>query len=199
MTQQLTLADGTVINTSTGRPVSNSVPPGYVEVPRHSDAQKEVMRVRKRLADLPDVPEKMNVISVIAAYYLFGLEDWEIAHAVGCTEKQVGNIKMTTPFTEMIDIMRQNIVDGEAEDVRAMLAEGARTGARVMLDAMHSASEQTRVVAAKDVMDRAGFRPADVVEHKHRIEGGLTIEYVSKGSNDDDLPTIDLSAEEVDG
>lgn len=197
MSQELTLADGTVINTTTGRPVSNDVPPGFVEVPRHSDAQKEVTRVRKRLADLPDVPEKMNVISVVAAYYLFGLEDWEIAHAVGCTEKQVGNMKMTAPFTEMIDAMRRNIVEGEAEDVRSMLAEGAHTAARTMIGAMQSPNEQNRIVAAKDVMDRAGFRPVDVVEHKHKIEGGLTIEYVKKGGEEDDMPTIDLTAEEV--
>lgn len=196
MTQELTLADGTVINTTTGRPVNGSAPPGYVSVPRHSEAQEEVTRVRKRLADLPEAPEKMNIVGVIASYYLFGLDDWEIAHAVGCTEKQVGNIKMTAPFTELIDAMRQNIVEGQAEDVRTMLAEGARTGANVMLDAMRSDNEQTRVVAAKDVMDRAGFRPADVVEHKHRVEGGLTIEYVAK-NKDDDLPVVDLTAEEV--
>lgn len=187
----LTLADGTQIDQQTGQRVL----PGYVEVPTAQEAVQEVTRVRKRLADLPDAPEKMNIIGVIASYYLFGLEDWEIAHACKITETQVANIKMTAPFTELIDAMRMNIVEGQQDDVRTMLAEGARTGASVMLQAMHSPNEQSRIVAAKDVMDRAGFRPADVVEHNHRVEGGLTIEYVSK--SDESMPTIDISAEEL--
>ena len=195
--QILTLADGTVIDMSTGRPQAyeNGLPSNFVHVPSNQEAVQEVTRVRKKLSDLPDVPEKLNTIGVIAAYYLFGLDDWEIAHAVGCTERQVTNIKMTQPFTEMIDGMRVNMMEGQQEDVRSMLTQGARQGARVMLDAMTSQSEQNRIVAAKDIMDRAGFRPADVVEHNHRVDGGLTIEYVKKGG-EEAMPVIDISVED---
>ena len=58
-----------------------------------------------------------------------------------------------------------------------------------MFDLLDSDSESTRGVAAKDVLDRAGQRPVDVVEHRHKMEGGLTIEYVEKK---DDIPTIDV-------
>ena len=54
---------------------------------------------------------------------------------------------------------------------------------------MDSDNETTRMSAAKDVLDRAGQRPADVIEHKHKMEGGLTIEYVEKK---DDIPTINI-------
>jgi hypothetical protein len=46
------------------------------------------------------------------------------------------------------------------------------------------------MTAAKDVLDRAGQRPVDIIEHRHKMEGGLTIEYVDKK---DDIPTIDIT------
>ena len=51
----------------------------------------------------------------------------------------------------------------------------------------------TRMAAAKDVLDRAGHRPADVIEHKHSLEGGLTIEYID---HKDEIPTIDITPNE---
>lgn len=190
---QLTLADGTVIDTATGRPVGL---PGYTVVPTNEEAVQEVTRVRRRIADLPAPPDKMNVMSVVVAYYLFGLEDFEIAHAVGCTERQVANIRMTDAFEKMLDACRQNMIDGQTEDVRSILSDGSKVAARTMVDALKSPNEQNRIVAAKDVLDRNGHRPADVIEHRHRIEGGLTIEYVRKGGADE-LPMIDITAEDV--
>ena len=38
-------------------------------------------------------------------------------------------------------------------------------------------------------------RPVDVIEHKHKIEGGLKIEYVTKEEND--IPIIDITPKEI--
>lgn len=197
MSDELVLADGTRINTRTGRPIRNGgALPGYIDVPTHRDAQRQVISVRKRLADLPEVPEKMNIIAVVAAYYMFGLNEYETALAIGCTERQVANIRMTEAFTTLVEAMTTNIVESQQEDVRTLIAGQARNAVNVMVGAMRSENEQVAVVAAKDILDRAGHRPADVVEHRHRVEGGLTIEYVKKGG-DDSMPLLDLSAEDV--
>lgn len=197
MSEELVLADGTRINTRTGRPVrQNGALPGYIDVPTHRDAQRQVINVRKRLADLPEVPEKMNIIAVVAAYYMFGLNEYETALALGCTEGQVSRIRMMEAFTTLVDTMSSNIVETGQNDVRALLASQAPNAVNVMVSAMASENEQIAVVAAKDILDRAGHRPADVVEHRHRVEGGLTIEYVKKGG-EDSMPTLDLDAEDV--
>jgi len=191
---ELTLADGTVINTQTGRP--NGLP-GYTVIPTNQEAVEEVTRVRKRLADLPDIPQgQMNITAVICTYYMFGLEDHEIAHACSVTEKQVANIKMTAAFTDLVDTLQQNMIEGQQDDVREMISRNANGAVQVMVNELASPSSQSRIVAAKDLLDRAGHRPADVVEHRHKVEGGLTIEYVKKGG-EHDLPTLDLTAEEV--
>lgn len=192
---EITLADGTVIDTRTGRPRGQL--PGHVVVPTNEEAVQEVTRVRKRLADLPDLPQKqMNATAVVCTYYMFGLEDFEIAHALGITERQVQNIKMTAAFDELVQVLQQNIVEGQADDVRSLIANHASTAARTMINELASPNGQNRIVAAKDLLDRAGHRPADVVEHRHKVEGGLTIEYVKKGG-DDAIPDIDITAEDV--
>lgn len=193
----LTLADGTVINMRTGRPVRNgNVAPGYVAVPTSAEAVREVTRVRRRLADLPEVPERLNIVSCIAAYYMFGLDDYEIAHALGITEAQVGRIKTTEAFGKLIEAITSSVTDGAADDVRALIEQKAHDAAGRIITLMDSDDDKVAVVAAKDILDRAGHRPADVIEHRHKVEGGLTIEYVKRDRNDE-LPVIDLQAEDV--
>lgn len=194
MSNTITLADGTVINTQTGRPQGLA---GFTVVPTNQEAVSEITRVRKRLADLPDIPQgQMNITAVICSYYMFGLEDHEIAHACGITVNQVENIKMTAAFDDLVSALRQNIVEGQQGDVRELISQHARTAASAMVNELSSPNSQARIVAAKDILDRAGHRPADVVEHRHKIEGGLTIEYVKKGG-EIDLPTLDITAEDV--
>jgi hypothetical protein len=191
-TTTITLADGTVINTQTGRPVGLV---GHTVVPTNQEAVTEVTRVRRRLADLPDVDSKqLNIVSCVLSYYMFGLDDWEIALALGCTEQQVSNVKMTQAFTDMEAMFRKNLIDGQAGDVRDLIAQHARTAASVMVNELSSENGQNRIVAAKDLLDRAGHRPNDVIEHRHRIDGGLTIEYVKKGGDEGSMPNIDITA-----
>jgi hypothetical protein len=45
-----------------------------------------------------------------------------------------------------------------------------------------------------DVLDRAGHRPADVVEHRVRMEGALTIEFIEKDAGKE-VPTITIDKE----
>lgn len=195
----ITLADGTVISMTTGRPVRdrNGVAPGYVAVPTNTEAVREVTRARRRIADLPDTPERMNIISCVASYYLFGLSDFEIAHALNVTEQQVGNIKTTDAFNKLIEAMTESIVEGGKDDVRMLIEQNARNAVQNIVTLMSSDDEKVAVVAAKDILDRAGHRPSDVVEHRHRIEGGLTIEYVRKNA-DDAMPVLTLEPTDFD-
>jgi hypothetical protein len=48
------------------------------------------------------------------------------------------------------------------------------------------------MAAARDILDRSGHRPSDVVEHRHRMDGGLVIEIVRR---DAVLPIIDMDKE----
>ena len=191
-TQPLTLADGTQIDPTDGRVI---VPMPYVEVPKPSElAERNAVSVRKLLVDLPAPPQQMNAISVVVAYSLFGLTIDDIATATGLPSQSIRNIMMTDAYNAMYQAVAEGIVRTEKDIVHNMLATASKTAATRMIQFVSHESAAVAMTAAKDVLDRSGHRPADVVEHKHKLEGGLTIEII-KRDDAKNIPTLDLTAE----
>lgn len=185
--EPLRLADGSLVFPG-GRVVTGGQE--YIEIPTHRDAQRMITATRRKLADLPEVPKTMNAVGAVLSYSLFGLDDDEIALATGFTVDQIGRIKMSDPFTQMHDAVVRTVLDSETDVVRELLAKNAKNAAHVMVDALQSGARADRMAAAKDILDRSGHRPADVVEHRHRVDGGLVIEYVKREERD--IPTIEM-------
>lgn len=192
--QPLVLADGRLVF-----PDGNIVDPKQaqeqlVEVPTNREAVSLVVTARRKLSDLPDVPKTMNTISVVLSYSLFGLDDVEIALATGMTEDQIGRVKMHDAYTQMKDSVVSTILTSETDDVRALFQQHSRLAVSKMVSVLQSSkSEANKIVVARDFLDRAGHRPADVVEHRHKMDGGLVIEIIRR--DDKIIPTIDLEVE----
>lgn len=195
--EPLRLADGSLVYPGgrVGSTEESPTPPvsGFIEIPTHREAQKTITATRRKLADLPEVPRTMNAVGAVLAYTLFGLDDEEIAIATGLTVDQVGRLKVSDPFTQMHDTVVRTIIDSETDVVRDLLAKNARNAAATMVEALQAGSRSDRMAAARDILDRAGHRPADIVEHRHRVDGGLVIEYVKRGV-DSEVPTIDMGS-----
>jgi hypothetical protein len=190
-TEPLVLADGTKISPIDGTIVTDDI---VVEVPNTRQLQKEVTAARMRIADLPVPPNQMNTLSVILSYSLQGINDLDIATILHMDLDALTNIKQSDPYRELQTTIIKNITASDLSDVRSMFVQQSHTAAQVMFDVVGNpdVGVNTKMVAAKDILDRAGQRPVDVVEHRHKMEGGLTIEYVEKK---DDIPTIDITPE----
>lgn len=196
----LKLADGTLVYPD-GRVVPPSgdeevgATPRIVAVPTHREAQQLVVSTRRKLADLPDVPKTMNAVSVILSYTLFGLDDDEISVATGLSTMQVRNIRSGEAYSIMHGDIVRSIVAAETDDVRDMFMKHSRDAASTVINAMTNEKLRmdVRMKAATDVLDRAGFRPNDVVEHRHKMEGGLVIEVVKKDGRE--MPVIDMEVD----
>lgn len=190
----LKLADGRLVY-SNGEIVDPSeARETYIEVPTNREATQLVVAARRKLSDLPDVPRTMNTISVVLSYVLFGLSAEEIALATGLTEQQVGGIRMSDAFTQMHDTVVGSIIASETNDVRGLFVKHSRLAVDTMTRVLHtSKSEVNKIVVARDILDRAGHRPADIVEHRHKMDGGLTIEIITRETNA--MPTIELEVE----
>lgn len=166
----------------------------YVEIPTNREATQLVLSARRKLSDLPAVPRTMNTISIILSYTLFGLDDIEIALATGLTETQVGGIKMQPAFTEMHETVVGSIIAAETDNVRELFVKHSRKAVNTLVSVLdRSKSEVNKIAVARDLLDRAGHRPADVVEHRHKMDGGLTIEIITRDSKA--IPTIDIELE----
>jgi hypothetical protein len=188
--EPLKLADGTLVYP--GGHTVRGEGEVYVEIPTHREAQRVITATRRKVADLPEVPKTMNAIGAVLSYTLFGLDDEEIAVATGFSIDQIGRIKMSDPYTQMHETVVRTVLDSETDVVRELLAKNARNAAHVMVDALQAGSRGDRMAAAKDILDRSGHRPSDVIEHRHRVDGGLTIEYVKRDGNA--VPAIDMEA-----
>lgn len=194
----LTLHDGTVISSLTGDVIEdddndNNVDT-YVEVPNYADTQRQIVSARTRIADLPLPPEKMTSIGIILFYSMMGIDDNDISSITGLDTEQVGRIRITDAYTKVQKSFIEGIIANDMDDVRSMFVDGSRLAAGKMVSLMNSESEGIQMSAAKDILDRAGHRPADIIEHKHSVSGGLVIEYVKKDSLKD-IPVIEGKSE----
>lgn len=170
-----------------------SAEPQLVEVPTHAEAQRIVTAARRKLSELPEVPRTMNAIGAILSYTMFGLDDEEIAIATGLNVDQIGRIKVGDPYTQMHEAIVRTVLDSETTVVRDLFIKNAKNAANVVVRAMEDGTRADRMAAARDILDRSGHRPADVVEHRHRMDGGLVIEIVKRDTQQ--LPVIDMDVE----
>lgn len=187
-TEPLVLADGTKINPIDGK-IINDEP--FVEVPNNEQIKLEITATRMRVSDLPVPPKQMNTLSIILSYSLQGVSDSDIAALLNTDEDRIFAIKISDPYRELQNVIIQNIVKSDLEDVRSLFVQKSRSAAQVMFNVVADPDigVTTKMMAAKDILDRAGQRPVDIIEHRHKMEGGLTIEYVEK-SKDKDLIDI---------
>ena len=192
-TEPLVLADGTRINPINGLIIEEEV---LVEVPNTEQIKREIVASRKRISDLPVPPEQMNTLSVIISYSLFGISDEDISSTLLIPLEQLHAIKSSDEYTNLQGQFIKNILESDLSDVRGLFVERSRSAANLMINTLedNDVGLGTRLGVAKDVLDRAGHRPVDIVEHRHKMEGGLTIEYVEKK---DDIPTINVTPKEI--
>lgn len=151
-------------------------------------------RVRRKVSDLPAPPQQMNTIAVVLVYTLYGLDEEEITSATRLGTNVIARIKNSDPYKQMFDAVMRSALEQETDAVRDLLSRNARTAALTVVDSLNAGSRADRMAAARDILDRSGLRPADVVEHRHRMDGGLVIEIV-KRDTDKNVPTIEMEPE----
>ena len=193
-TEPLVLADGTKINPLDGKILKDDI---LVEVPNTREIQRDIVAARKRIADLPLPTEQMNTLSLVMAYSVFGLSDKDIGNVLSLPQEQIHNIKMNNVYNELQQNLVQSIIHSDTTEVRDLFVLNSKTSAQLFVDTVNDSEMGigTRLSAANNILDRAGHRPADIVEHRHKVEGGLRIEYVKK--EEQDIPTIDVTPEGV--
>ena len=183
--EPLELADGTKIDPSNGSVIRDK----FVEVPTHTEAQKLVAKTRRTLAELPVAPKEMNAISVICMYTLLGVSDQEIALAIDTTVERVERTKMLDAYQEIETDIVKAILDHDTDNVRNYIQAHAHRAARKIVEIAQTEGGALGLAASKDILDRAGQRPIDVVEHRHSMDDTLRIEVVQR-SEKDEIPSV---------
>lgn len=151
------------------------------------------VRQRKFIGDLPAPPKTMNAINVVLMYTMFGLGDDQIAEATGLRGGQVADLRNTEAYMQMQNAMVKAVAECEQGSVRSMISQYAMDAVEKMGELIHSDTAAVSLHAAKDILDRAGHRPADVVQHNMTMDQTLRIEFVQKSRVEPEHQLIDIT------
>jgi hypothetical protein len=195
--EPLKLADGTEIDCASGKVIKHTTAK-FVSVPSPTEAQKIIARTRMTVAELPLPPKQLSAIAMVAFYTLYGLSDRDISIALEekLTEEQITNIRELAPYKEFIATAKANMLHTETETVREMFEQHAPKAAQKIVELAQSDVEVLAFKASQDVLDRAGHRPADIVEHRHKMDDALRI-VIERKDIEPDVPLLDITPEEV--
>lgn len=190
---QLPLANGIIIDTETGQAIGPSIAAEKVQrvakkEPRsHVQGRDRVNRaIRIGIAELPAEPRALTTIGAVWMYYVLGLSDYDISTATGLTVAQVESIKGLSMFDTLQNTLTGNLTKLGEEDLHQRIASLAPRALDELEDILedNEVDANTKARIAEGMLDRAGYAPKQMVEHKHKHEGGLIIKYVEDRSID---------------
>ena len=121
---------------------------------------------RRILKELPAAP---NVISGIGAVFMFtmmGVGDREIADTLGTTVEHINELRSHPAYGECFENILAEFINANSTLITSRIASYAQTAVETIGTLASTAKkEETRIVASKDILDRAGVRPKDQ-EHR---------------------------------
>lgn len=129
----------------------------------------------RTLADVRVEPKQFNPVMLILGYSLWGLDAHAIARFLELELSVVEEVFVSELFINTRSELLESIRYAESSSIHGYMTQKARTAAVVTAAALKSHSEDIRLSAAKDILDRAGFRPVDRTEHVHRFDDDLRI------------------------
>jgi len=184
------LADGTKVSTTTGEVIrekkEKTASPSFTSVAPTANEM-----ITTRLSDLPVSPKQMNGIAALIVYRLLGMPESDIAEALGTDVEKIKAIAATPIFTELFGKVSNQVMDLNSESIRVRFAAMSRDALNKVYEIMSDSDDKNALKAAQDILDRAGHRPADIIMHRHQVEGGLKIEYISR-KIDTVLPVVEI-------
>ena len=185
----LVLPDGTTI-LKNGRavPVGKEQPANITkfaeEVQSGRQAAQTLQRMHRKLGDLPDTPQKMNPIAAIITYRAIGLNDEDIATALGATVEQIQTVCESEAYKQIEQMFDQTVFEDERRNAKHLIAKAATRAANTMVSMIDSSDENIALVASRDVLKLSGI---NTEEERTRSQGALRIVVTRKGEKDDSI------------
>jgi hypothetical protein len=152
--------------------------------------QSKDITVRRSLADVTVDFNQFNVVMLVTSYTMWGLDSFAIGKLLNLSESVVERVRDSETATEVHEQLIEAHKHAMAATVHGYITSESITAAATVVAAMSHKKTDIALSAAKDVLDRGGFRPVDRVEHSHSFEDELRIRYVQ----DTAIPTLDLEA-----
>lgn len=164
----------------------------FVALPSREEAEQIVHRAKRRLADLPALPDSSNPIACVVAYELFGLGIDDIAVALGISVTQVNTIKNHDAYKLIRKSVIENIKNEGKEEVLELFKSHRMKAAQNMIDFMDHGRPNVAMKATETVLQASGINlKPDHKDSGDPMKSGLTIVYV-EGDKDKNTPLPDV-------
>jgi len=207
----LPLANGLIIDTATGQAILPNTSPETVIAQQtkkyKTNANETTTRgrdrnnrsIRRGLIDLPADSKAITTAGVVWLYFNLGINDAEIAEATGLKISQVDMIKGLQLFNQLDTLLKDNIHALQADSVQKRIDAMSSTALDLLEDLTNDEETRpaTKARIAMNMLDRGGFSPKQVMEHRHSLEGGLVIRHIREIAQPKTMPTVDIDARDV--
>jgi hypothetical protein len=207
----LPLANGLVIDVETGQALLPTTSPEAViqqqttktrQTPSAATVRgrdRNNRPVRRSIVDLPADTKAVTTAGVVWLYFTLGINDAEIAEATGLKLSQVDMIKGLQLFGQLDQLVKDNIAMLQSADVQKRIEQIAVAAVDKLEDLAESDDTRpaTKARIYMNMLDRGGYSPKQVMEHRHSLEGGLTIRHIREIAQPKHMPTIDVDARDV--
>lgn len=158
------------------------------EIMRDVFLDDNVETFQRTLADINVPKSEFNPVMIVLSYAMWGLDEHAISRFLEIDVDAVRSIQQSELYTKTRGEMLEAIRYAESATIHGYLTQKARAAASTLVSNMAAKKPEVALAAANSVLDRAGFRPVDRVEHTMKFEDELRIVHIQK----DKTPTIDV-------
>ncbi len=193
---RLKLPDGSLLlpNGSVIKP-QQAIQPAVVagrEIQNGRAAARTLQRVSRKLGDLPEGDTKqLNAIAAIIMYTQIGLNNEDIAIALGTHKDVVSSIKELDAYRQLADMFDSNLFEDARKSASHILANASVSAASRIVEAVDSENEQVGVVAAREVLKMNGI--STETHGGASNKSGLNIRIIRKGEKREESITVELN------
>lgn len=209
----LPLANGLIIDTTTGQAMVPSTAPDATiqqQTARHGQSAKSATTngrdrnnrdIRRGLVDLPADVKAVTTVGAVWLYHMLGISDAEICEALGLRMSQVDMIKGLQLFTQVDNIIKENLATLDHNDVQKRINNMSGNALDKLEDILEDddAKPATKSRILMNMLDRGGFSARQIMEHRHTLDGSLTIRHIREVAQPKNMPMVDITPESVNG
>jgi hypothetical protein len=173
------LRDGTIVRDMPSNAVAVSR-----EITSGRAAARTLQRMHRTLGDLPDIPQRMNPAAAVIFYHAIGLDDADIATALGATETQIKTIRESEVYQSLFKLFDVANFEDAKRNARHIIAKASDRAADRIVTAIDSDDPLISLNASKEVL-----RMSDVsLERRDETKlTGLHIRITRKEDESDDI------------
>ena len=167
-----------------------------IEVPSNSAAQRLVSGTRRKLLDMPALPQHMHAYAALLVYTISGLSDNEISVAMHLDATQIKRLRAQPAYRQIEEYMIQAVKEQVSGQVVDILAGGEIKAAEKITQLVDDMDPKIALAASKDVLDRRGHAPKQVIDLRTQMQNTFRIEVVDKRG---EVPVLDMEVDDGNG